>query len=70
MLLRWNKISWKGKSRGKNETNEKKKDKEGTSSFRQAKEIPDPKWEEMGKLIKSLSHKVVNLELENNILPK
>ena len=59
-----------GKSRGKNEPHEKKRGKEEAPSSGQGKELPELKWEEMDKLIKSLSHKVVNLELENESLPK
>ncbi len=58
------------KSRGKNEPTEKKKGKEETSSASQAKELLDIKWEEMNKLIKILSHKVVKLKLDNKSLPK
>lgn len=59
-----------GKSRGNNEPTMKKKGKEETSSSGQYKELRDLKWEEMDKLIRSLSHKVVKLELENKSLPK
>lgn len=52
-----------GKSRGKDEPIDKKIGKEETSFSSQAKESPDLKWEEMDKLIKSLLHKVVKLDL-------
>lgn len=59
-----------GNSRGKDEPTEKERGKKETSSSSKAKEYLDLKWEEMDKLIKSLSHKVVKLELENKSLPK
>lgn len=59
-----------GKSRGKNDSTEKKKGKEEISSSVQAKESQDLKWEEMDTLIKNLSYKLVKLELENKSLPK
>ncbi len=59
-----------GKSRGKNEPSEKKKGKEETSSSSQEKELLDLKWEEMDKVIKILSHKVVKLELDNKSILK
>lgn len=59
-----------GKSRGKDEPTERKRGKEETSSFGQAKESLDPKWEEMDKIMRSLSHKVVKLELENKSVMK
>lgn len=48
---------------------EKKKGKEESSSSNQVKEIQDKNLEEMDKLIKSLLSKLIELELENKILP-
>lgn len=58
------------KSRSKDEPTKRKGGKEETSFSGQAKESPNLKREEMDKLIWSLSHKVVKLELENKSLPK
>ena len=58
------------KSRGKDKPTEKKRGKEETSFYVQDKESPYLKWVEMDKLIKSLSHNVVKLELENKSLLK
>jgi len=58
------------KSSGKKETTRNKRGKEEASSSSQTRESPDLKLEELDKTIKSLSHKVGKLEIENKCLSK
>lgn len=59
-----------GKSRAKQEPTENKRGKEKASSSGGDRESPNLKWDELDKLIRSLSHKVGKIELKNKNLFK
>lgn len=58
------------KSRGNPEPTKNRRGREDASSSGQAKESLDLKWDELDKLIRSLSHKVGKIEIENKSLSK
>jgi len=54
-----------GKWRGRTDHGDRRRGKEEASSINQGKETQEQKLEEMNKLIRNLSNKLVKLELEN-----
>lgn len=64
------KFSSTGKSSGKQETTRNRRGKEEASSSSQTRESLDLKLEELDKLIRSLSHKVGKLKIENKSISK
>lgn len=59
-----------GKSSVKKEPTEPKIGEEEASSFGRDGESSDPKWDDLDKLIKSLSQKVGKIEIENKNLSR